>query len=243
MDACWVLYRRAPPELVMSCGIFVSVGKPGNASPSLTLLYYPLCWQCSSRFVRSSHFQVPMWLLLAFPNFSKMIFTSHMFFALDSPTLAWSTDVPQTAWDTRSHHERFVSVTIIRVQLLEVLPTGVLRCTIACERPVSTLSTHKEDQRGIKENHYKRKTAYFETWLEHLSFGISFTFRRANLPASPLKGHKFSQWMRMILQGVALGTVPGLVACGQQRGASILAGFLSDASGFRLLRAWFSFVD
>lgn len=154
MDAWWVLYRRAPPELAMFCGIFVSVGKPGNASPSMTLLYYPLCWQCSSRFVRSSHFQVPMWLLLAFPNFSKMIFTSHMFFASDSPTLAWSTDVPQTAWDTRSHHERFVSVTIIRVQLLEVLPTGVLRFTIACERHVSTLSTHKEDQRGIEENHY-----------------------------------------------------------------------------------------
>ena len=188
MDAWWVLYRRAPPELVMSCGIFVSVGKPGNASPSLTLLYYPLCWQCSSRFVRSSHFQVPMWLLLAFPNFSKMIFTSHMFFALDSPTLAWSTDVPQTAWDTRSHHERFVSVTIIRVQLLEVLPTGILRCTIACERHVSTLSTHKEDQRGIKENHYKRKTAYFGTWLEHLSFGISFIVQASEPTSEPTQG-------------------------------------------------------
>jgi hypothetical protein len=43
---------------------------------------------------------------------------------------------------------------IIRVQLLEVLPTGVLRSSIACERHVSTLSAHKEDQRSIKENHY-----------------------------------------------------------------------------------------
>ena len=108
--ARWVLYRPAPPEFAVFCGIFV-VGKPGNASPSLTLVYYPLCWKCSSCFVRSSHFLVPMWLLLAFLNFSEMIFTiATFFFASDSPTLAWSTDDPQTAWDTRSHHERFVSV-------------------------------------------------------------------------------------------------------------------------------------
>ena len=108
---------------------------------------------------------------------------------------------------------------------------------------INTINTQRGSKRHQRESLYERKTAYFGTWLEHLSFGISFTFRRAKLPASPLKGHKYSPWMRMILQGVVLGTVPGLVACGQQRGAPILAGFLSDASGFPLLRAWISFVE